>query len=326
MNGSSRISWSQVRVGIAVTVALIVLAVAIFFIGDTGAVFGERYRVIALMPSASGLIKGAGVRLAGQDVGKVDDISFVPVAERQNPDQVLRITMAINRSVQEQIRSDSEARIRTQGLLGDKVIDITPGSADLDILQEGDTIISAISIDYEQMLGSTAQVVDDLAVMLRNMRAIADSLLAGQGTAGRLLMDTSLYVELLNTSRSMNDFLGAVGRGEGALAQLAQDDQLYQDLRSVVAGLDTLTATLVSGDGTLSRLLTDDSLYANLNSTSARADSLLAAIEAGEGSLGQMLTDQELYESLLKLLVDVQAVVQELREDPRKYVPPIKVF
>jgi phospholipid/cholesterol/gamma-HCH transport system substrate-binding protein len=316
MNGSSRISWTQIRVGIAVTVALVVLSVAVFFIGETGAVFGERYRITALMPSATGLIQGGGVRLAGQDVGKVDDISFVPVAERQHPDHVLRITLAINRSVQEQIRSDSEAQ----------VIDITPGSPELGMLEEGDTIMSAIAIDYEQMLGSASALVDDLAVMLRNMRSIADSLLAGQGTAGRLLMDTSLYVELLTTSRSMNDFLSAVGRGEGALAQLAGDDQLYQDLRSVVAGMDTLTSTLVSGEGTLSRLLMDDSLYANLNSTSARADSLLASIESGEGTLGQMLTDQELYESLLKLLVDVQAIVQELRDNPRKYVPPIKVF
>jgi phospholipid/cholesterol/gamma-HCH transport system substrate-binding protein len=326
MNSTSRISWTQIRVGVAVTVALIVLSVAVFFIGETGAVFGERYNIVTLMPSANGLIRGAGVRLAGQDVGKVDEITFVPVRERQHPDHVLRITLAINRSVQEQIRFDSEARIRTQGLLGDKVIDLTPGDPALPVLEDGDTIASAIAIDYEQMLGSASQLVDDLAAMLRNMRSIADTLLAGQGTAGRLLMDTTLYAELLNTSRSMNSFLSAVGRGEGALAQLAQDDQLYQDLRSVVAGMDTLTATLISGEGTLSRLLTDDSLYTNLNSTSARADSLLGALESGEGTLGQMLNDQELYESLLKLLVDVQAVVTELRENPRKYVPPIKVF
>ncbi len=53
---------------------------------------------------------------------------------------------------------------------------------------------------------------------------------------------------------------------------------------------------------------------------------MLAALESGEGTLGQLISDQELYESLLKLLVDVQAVVNELRENPRKYVPPIKVF
>jgi phospholipid/cholesterol/gamma-HCH transport system substrate-binding protein len=326
MNGGSRVSWSQVRVGIAVTAALAVLAVAVFFIGETGAVFGERYRLVTLMPSANGLIEGASVRLAGQDVGKVDAIEFVPIAERGHPDHVLSITLAINRSVTEQIRADSEARIRTQGLLGDKVIDLTPGDPRLAILEEGDTITAALATDYEQMLGSASELVDDLAAILRNMRSLADTLLAGQGTAGRLLMDTTLYVELLETSRSMNRFLGIVGGGDGALAQLAQDDQLYQDLRSVVAGLDTLTASLVEGESTLSRLLTDETLYEKLVSTSARADSMLSNLESGEGTMGKLLTDQELYESLLKLMVDVQTVLTELRADPRKYVPPIKVF
>lgn len=326
MNGASRIRWSQVRVGLAVTFALVTLAAAVFFIGETGAVFGDRYNLTTLMPSANGLIEGAGVRLAGQDVGKVARIEFVPVEERRDPDHVLRITLAVDRSVREHIRTDSEARIRTQGLLGDKLIDVTPGSAEARILEEGDTIPSSAAIDYEQMLGSAFQLVDDLAVMLRNFRAIADSLLLGRGTAGQLLMDTTLYVELLNTSRSMSSFLSAVGKGEGALAQLAQDELLYEDLRSVIAGLDTLTETLISGEGTLSRLLMDETLYVELTSTSARADSLLAAIESGEGALGQLMTDQEVYERLLKLLIDVQKVVEELRQDPRKYIPPIRVF
>lgn len=326
MNGESRISWRQVRVGVAMVIALTLLGVAIFFIGETGAVFGDRYSLTTLMPSANGLLEGAGVRLAGQDVGKVARIEFVPVDERRHPDQVLKITLAIKRSVREQIRADSEARIRTQGLLGDKIIDMTPGSPEAPVLEEGDTIRSAAAIDYEQMLGSAFQVVDDLAVMLRNFREIADSLLAGRGTAGQLLMDSTLYVELLNTSRSMNEFLSAIGKGEGALARIAEDASLYEDLRSVIAGLDTLTATLISGEGTLSRLLTDETLYDRLASTSARADSLLVALESGEGALGQLMTDQELYESMLKLLVDVQKVVTELRENPRKYIPPIRVF
>ncbi len=326
MNGRSRISWSQIRVGLAVVVALALLAVAIFFIGETAAVFGERYHLTTLMASANGLPEGAGVKLAGQDVGKVDRIEFVPIEERLQPEHVLRITMSINTAVREHIRGDSEARVRTQGLLGDKIIDLTPGSPEAPILAAGDTVPSAIAVDYEQMLASASELVNDLAAVLRNMRTLADTLLAGQGTAGRLLMDTTLNVELLSTSRSMNEFLSAVGSGEGAFAQLAQDEQLWEDLRSVVAGLDTLTATLVSGEGTLSRLITDETLYLELATTSARADSLLSAIESGEGTLGQLVTDQELYESLLKLLVDVQNVVLELRQDPRKYVPPIKVF
>ena len=259
-------------------------------------------------------------------MGKVETIEFIPIENRHRSQDVLKITMSINVAVQQQIRGDSEARVRTQGLLGDKVIDLTPGSPEAPALTPGDTVPSAIAVDYEQMLASAAELVDDLSVMLRNMRSIADNLLAGHGTAGRMLMDTTLYAEMLSASRSMTEFLESVGDAEGAFAQLAQDDRLYQDLRSVVAGLDTLTMRLVDGDGTLSRLITDDSLYVQLVSTSARADSMLSAIESGEGTLGQLVTDQDLYESLLKLLVDVQAVVLELREDPRKYVPPIRVF
>ncbi|UCF21166.1 MAG: MCE family protein [Gemmatimonadota bacterium] len=326
MNAGSKLSWTQVRVGMAVTVALIVLAVSVFFIGETGAIFGERYRLITLMPSASGLIEGAGVRLAGQDVGKVDVIEFVPIAERGDPNHILRIELAIDLRVRDLIRGDSEARIRTQGLLGDKIIDVTPGTPDAPALEEGDTLQSAVAIDYEQMIASAAELVEDVSSILNNLRALADSMLAGRGTAGRLLMDTTLYIELLQTSRTLNEFLTAVGRGEGALAQLAQDTALYADLRSMVAGLDSLTLALTSGESTLSRLLTDDSLYLALTSSSARADSLLASLESGEGTMGQLLTDQELYDSLLKLLVDVQVVIEELRADPRKYVPPIKVF
>ena len=326
MNGSTRVTWRQVRVGAVITVALGLLALGVFFIGETGTVFGQRYGLTTLMPSATGLTSGANVRVAGQDVGKVAAIDFIAPEARTHPEHVLRITLAIDRSVREQIRADSEARIRTQGLLGDKIIDITPGSPAAPILQEGDTLRSAVAVDFDQMLASAADLVNDLGGLLHNFRIIADSLLAGQGTAGRLLMDTTLYVELIGTSRSLNEFLSAVGRGEGALARLANDDRLYEDLRSVVTGLDSLTWTLLEGEGTISLLLTDDSLYRRLVSTSTRADSMLQALERGEGTLGLMLTDQQIYEELLKLVVDVQAVVRELRESPRKYIPPIKVF
>lgn len=326
MNGSTYITWRQVRVGAVVTMTLLALAVSVFIIGETGQIFGERYDLTTLMPSSGGLIAGASVRLAGQDVGKVKSIDFVPLGERQAPDHVLRIVLAIDRGVRDQIRADSEARIRTQGLLGDKAIDISPGTSAAPVLEPGDTLRSAVAIDIEQMIASASVLVDDLAGLLRNFRVLADTLLAGQGTAGRLLMDTSLYVELLGTSRSLNEFLGAIGRGEGALAQLARDDRIYQDLRSVIAGLDTLTSAMLDGSGTLSLLLTDERLYDRLTSTTARADSILGTLEEGQGTLGQMLTDQQVYEQLLKLLVDVQALVTELRENPEKYIPPIRVF
>lgn len=318
--------WVKLRVGLLVVVALFTLALAIFFVGQVGVVFGARYRLVTLMPSASGLVEGAIVRLGGQDVGTVESIEFVPFAERGRPEDVLRITMAIDRRVREQIRSDSEARLLTQGLLGDKVIDIRPGTVDGRPLDEGDTLASARPVDLEELLRSASDALGSAVVLLAGFREIADALLRGDGTAGRILTDDALYRSFLEASRAMSGFLGSLRSEKSALGQLARDSTLYVDLRSAVAALDTVTQAILAGRGTLGRLIWSDTLYTKLVATSARADSILKRLEDGQGTAGLLLQDPDLYENLNKLAVDLQAVVEEFRAEPRKYVPPIKIF
>jgi phospholipid/cholesterol/gamma-HCH transport system substrate-binding protein len=324
MRGSLR--WLQLRVGLLVVFALTVLALAIFFIGRTGVVFGTRYRVVTLMPSASGLAEGAIVRVAGQDVGKVEAIEFIPFAERRRPDEVLRITMALDRRVRDQVRSDSEARLLTQGLLGDKVIDIRPGTLRGRVLEEGDTVPSAAPVDLEELVRSAADALGTTVELLSDVRAIADALLRGEGTAGLVLTDDRLYASLLEASESLTTFLAALNRGSGALGRLAQDSALYVDLRSAVAALDSVAGALAAGEGTLGRLLWSDTLYARLLGASVRADSLLRRLETGEGTAGKLVRDPDLYENLNKIVVDLQAILEEFRTNPRKYLPPVRVF
>ena len=145
-------TWEQVRVGLLILVALSVLSVGVFLVGDTGNVFGERYRLVTLVRSASGLVPGAAVQLAGQTVGQVDDIRFIPPDERPESREAVAIWLAINVDVRDQIREDSRAQVRTQGLLGDRLIDIRPGSSAARILQPGDTVASAASLDYDALL------------------------------------------------------------------------------------------------------------------------------------------------------------------------------
>lgn len=320
------IRWIQLRVGLVIVVALAVLALGIFFIGEVGVVYGARYRLITLMPSANGLVEGAVVRLGGQDVGKVEAIDFVPFAERRRPDEVLKITMGVDRRVKEQIRTDSEARLFTQGLLGDKLVDIRPGTAAGAVLEEGDTVRSAAPVDLEEILRSASDAMGSAVALLSDFREIADALVRGEGTAGRILTDDALYASFLNASRAMADFLGSLNAGAGTLGQLARDPILYVELRAAVAALDTLTQAVLGGEGTLGRLVWSDTLYTRLVATSARADSILRSLEAGEGTAGLLLSNPDLYENLNRLAVDLQAVVAEFRAKPRKYLPPIKIF
>lgn len=326
MRRSAPITWDQVRVGIVLIVALTILAAGIFFVGEMGAVFGDRYRLVTLMNSAAGLVQGAVVQVAGQPVGQVDEIEFIEPDRRPETGEAVAIWMAVDRKVQNLIRTDSKARVRTQGLLGDRLIDISPGSAENPVLQPGDTLPAAEALNYQELLDRASDAVTGLTTLVRNLSDITEGLLAGEGTMGQLVVDEALYRRLVSLSGSLDRFLtGAVG-GEGFLGRALRDDELYDRLVSAVASLDSLTERVVAGEGTMGRLVRSDSLYVALTEMAVRSDSLLRSLQEGRGSLGSLIVDDRLYEELLKTVADLNATLEDLRQQPRKYIPPVEVF
>jgi len=315
-----------VRVGLLILVALIVLSLGVFLVGDTGHVFGQRYRLVTLVRSASGLVPGAAVQLAGQTVGQVDEIRLIPPAEREGRRDAVAIWLAINVEVQDQIRADSRAQVRTQGLLGDRLIDIQPGSSQARVLQPGDTVPSAASLDYDALLAEGAEAVGDLTDVARNLSALTRGLLEGQGTLGRLVVDEALYDHMVMLAESLDTLVASAATPEGNLMRLLRDDTLYTAARSAVARFDTLTRSIVEGQGTLGQLVQSDSLYRELTATVSHADSLLAGLLAGEGSAGRLIEDPGLYEELLRTLVELNSILEDVRADPSRYVPDISVF
>lgn len=326
MRRSARVTWDQVRVGAAILVALAVLALGVFLIGEVGNVFGERYRLVTLMQSAAGLVQGAPVHLAGQPVGQVDEIALLAPEQRPASGQPVAVWMAIDERVQEQIRANSMARVRTQGLLGDKLIDIEPGSPPAPPLQPGDTLPSAPALNYQEVLDQASAAVQRLTNLVGNLSTATEGLLAGEGTAGQLLVDDALYHRLVALSGSLDAVLGQMATGEGTLGQMLASDTLYERLVSSAASVDSLTERILAGEGTLGRLVVSDSLYRSLTQLTVRSDSLLEAVQEGRGTLGQLVVDPTLYERVLQTLVDLNAMLEDLRENPRRYIPPVEVF
>ncbi len=326
MRRGAAVTWEQVRVGLLLLVALILLSVSVFLVGDTGNVFGQRYRLVTLVGSAAGLVPGAAVQLAGQTVGQVEAIQFISPERRPPEGEAVAIWLAINVDVQEQIRSDSRAQVRTQGLLGDRLIDIRPGSSDAHVLSPGDTVVSAASMDYDALLAEGAEAVGDLATVARNLSDLTHGLLEGRGTLGQLIVDDAMYTRLVGLAASLDSLAAAAAAPENSLMRLLRDDTLYVAVRSAASSFDTLTRSLVEGEGTMGRLIRSDSLYMELTSSVGRADSLLAALLGGEGSAGRLLTDEGMYEELLRTLVDLNAILADIRRDPQRFVPDISVF
>jgi ABC-type transporter Mla subunit MlaD len=158
MRRSPRITWDQLRVGLVIAVAVLVLGVAIYKLGEAANLFAKRYTLIAYLPDANGLREGGSVMVAGQLAGTVKKIEFLPVDA--DTTRNLRLTLAVDAGVRDQIRRDSRGKLRTLGLLGDKVFDITPGTPRTQPLNDGDTVTVVQALDYEAVIAQASGAVN----------------------------------------------------------------------------------------------------------------------------------------------------------------------
>ncbi|HEX7049423.1 MAG TPA: MlaD family protein [Longimicrobiales bacterium] len=325
-----QLEWSELRVGLFLIIGLALLGYAVYRVGDLFDVFADRYPLVMLVPAAAGLLEGAPVTLAGQRVGQVDAIDFLPVGAAE-PNH-LSIRLSISQEVQAQIRADSRARIRTQGLLGDRYVDISPGTPGAPVLSPGDTIPAIPPVDYEDLLASAAETLEEARQLVTELRAVTDGLLAGRGTLGRLLTDEALYDRMVGATGELRTLLAGINGADGTLGRLIRDPALYERIHGAVARIDSLGALILHGDGTLGRLVRDDDLYRQLTGVVGHADSTITSLGAslgaltdGEGTLQRFLTDPALYDEFLKAVIDLQTLINDIRANPKKYRPEVNV-
>ncbi|MBX6364777.1 MAG: MCE family protein [Gemmatimonadetes bacterium] len=325
------LGWSEVRVGVVILLALAILVLAIFNIGKLLNLFAKRYELITLLPAAVGLPRGAQVTLAGQRVGQVDAIDFIPVGQKRGGANI-RLRLAIAREAAEQIRANSTATLLSEGLLGDRYIDISPGSPSAPPLQPGDTIPFVPSPGIDELLVNANQAIDTAMIVVGNIRTITNRILRGQGTLGRAVNDETLYVQASAATIELRRTLVELNDPDGTFGRLAHDPALYHRLLQAVSRVDSLAAVVTAGQGTLGRLIHDDSLYAGLLGVVGRADTAVAGLSTlvgqaanQDGTLRRLLTDPALYDQFLKAVVDLQTLVREIRQNPRRFRPEVNV-
>ncbi|HET9986645.1 MAG TPA: MlaD family protein [Longimicrobiales bacterium] len=325
------IGWSEVRVGVVILVALAVLALAIFNIGKLLNLFAKRYELVTLLPSAAGLPRGAQVTLAGQRIGQVDAIDFIPVGQKRAGKNI-RLRLGIAREVADQIRTNSHATLLSQGLLGDRYVDITPGSPRAAPLHPGDTIPFVPSPGLDEILVNANQAIDTAMIVIDNVQTITHRVLRGEGTLGRVVNDETLYVQASAATIELRRTLVELNDPSGTFGRLAHDPALYNRLLRAVGRVDSLAAAVTAGQGTLGRLIYDDSLYSQLLGVVGRADTavtglsgLLGQAANRDGTFQRLLTDPQLYDQFLKAVIDLQTLVKDIRQNPKRFRPEVNV-
>lgn len=325
MRRSSFLTIEQLRVGAVSLVALGILLFGGYRLGQAAHLFSERYQLVAFVPNANGLRVGGTVTVAGQLAGTVKEITFL--APDADTTRNLRMIVEVDQAVREQIRADSKARLRTQGLLGDKVFDISPGTPRYAVLRANDTIPIAPSLDYDQIVQQASGAVGDVVGLTHDLRDVTGGIAKGEGTVGQLVTNRALYDQLTGTLEQTNRLIARMQNPNGTVGRLLDDPQLYRNLVRVTANVDSLTLAVAKSQGTVGRLLNDTTLYTRLVSVTANVDSLTRLMTQGNGLAAKLLTDQESYDRLNKTLTELNAILADVRKNPGRYTKGIiKVF
>ena len=303
---------SELRVGLLVIGAFAILLLAIFAVSGDLRLFGRAMTVKTYMSSIDGLRKGAEVRLSGRKIGSVKEINFsseIP-ADRNAPN-LIEVVMEIDSNISgrpagERIRSDSLAVLKSAGVLGDNVIDITPGTLSGQPVADGGQIPSLAQKSVGDIINASQQAVANLNAISGDIKEMTNDLREGKGSVGRFLNDEAFYVNLNKTVLQAESLVEAIRTGSGTAGQLVSNPQLYNQANETVAQLKRLTdqvnEQILAGRGTIGRLLKDEDIYnranglvGKLDETSARLERTMAKIERGEGNVGKLINDEKLY-------------------------------
>jgi len=311
MKRTDRVKWGELKVGILVMFGLFFLLWASFSGGGTS-IFYAKHDLYTLLSTSNGLVEGAPVRLSGVEVGKVGSITLVGESKK---DQV-RIHMRIEERVWSHIKADSRATLGTIGMLGDKYIEVSPGSEDLPDLKPGDTIPGHVAGDLLTVIDKAPDMIGNLQDLSDALAKLARHLEGQQGTIGKLLYSDSLYEALLAMSLDTRELLNRVS---------ADVPELTSRTHQTLDRLDELADKASDTSGTLGMILSSRKLYDRLDRASAGLDSLVADVKAGKGTAGALLKDEQLYADLHKTILDLQFLLKDIQENPKKYVT-FKIF
>ncbi|PIS28684.1 MAG: hypothetical protein COT43_05895 [Candidatus Marinimicrobia bacterium CG08_land_8_20_14_0_20_45_22] len=261
---------NKIKLGIFVIIGIAVLIVGIYFIGEGQQLFRQTFRLIGTFNDVAGLQAGNNVRLSGVNVGVVDLISIVS-------DTSVKVEIVIDERVRQFIRKDAMISIGSEGLMGNKMLIITPGTGDKKVIENNDIVQTSRPINLDDIFISLKSTIDNTSLIIQDLSSITSSLESGKGTVGRLLMDRSMAQNfdstIINLKEGSDGFKYLVDDVTGGFAQINIKDILLSlkttmDNTSRITGdLSLIVSNLQSGEGTLGKLLTDQALQQNIDST-----------------------------------------------------------
>jgi phospholipid/cholesterol/gamma-HCH transport system substrate-binding protein len=293
------LTWSGVKAGIVITLALAILLITVLFTGALTGLFEQKTSLYARFTNVEGLRPGAIVWLYGLESGEVRLINV--------DNNGALIKMSLNKSAFKLIRSDATAVIKSMGIMGDKFVEISPGSKGKQ-LPADDTICGMNIKSINEMISSSTSTLQQFDKLVESLAVLIDAVADSNGSIGKLISNTSLYDNFSAAAGSVKQVTDQISHSKGTLNRMIKDSALYVNLNNTIEELQEMTTTIRSTFGNIDAGMNNGSLAAAIFTETDLADSLRKTVS-----------------SYRNAAISINKLIQDIKANPKKYIS-IKVF
>jgi phospholipid/cholesterol/gamma-HCH transport system substrate-binding protein len=325
MNNQTSSVW---KLGIFVILGILLFIVTIYFIGTNRNLFGSNFSLNSEFKNVSGLKEGSNVRLSGINIGTVNKIEFIS-------DSLVLVKLFIKDEVQQFIKTDATASIGSDGLVGDKVLNISPGTTSNKSVKNNDVIASRRTIELEDIMYSIKKSADnaqdityqltDFSLKMNNKNGILNKVMTDQNFANSI---KKIIANLETSTNEIARFTPNINNTNGTILKLFTDKNmanrieiLVENLKKSSSDLNSFTSNMNSDNNVLSKLITDktfalslETTLKNLENSSKEFVKFTSKINDKNNVLSKFIDDKRLAKSIDSTIINLEEGAKGLNE------------
>lgn len=291
----------KIQLGLFVIIGLLLFVLAVYFIGDKQKMFGKTNHLTCVFNNVNGLQLGNNVRYSGVNVGTVRSIEMIS-------DTVIKVDMIIDKSIFSYIKKNAIAIIGSDGLVGNRIINILPRKGDSPSVQAGDAIKSINKVNTDDMLNTLDITNKNAALLTSDLLKITKQINEGKGTIGLLIKDSVIANEIKSTVYNLKK------TSQGTTALIDKVNQIVKniDQKNNLIGVlrDTAVASKIRNT-----IVNMDQSSKKINSVVQHLDATILNIKEGKGALNYLSNDPKLVRKIDSTMTNITTASFRLSED-----------
>jgi len=245
--------------------------------------------------------------MSGLEVGNVKSLHF----DMSDSLHAIRVECKVKKSVWPYITNKAKVQLGTIGFLGDKYVELVPGTLGGQPIEEGGVVPTEDVGNAPAMFRAGEDALKEAGSVVSNLDTLLTRMNQGEGTLGKLATDKELYTQLTALLKNLTVLSGDLQKNQ---------ERLVGSIERMSTSIADLTDKVNENSGTVGKLVSDPALYDNLAASSARLDSIMMKIDGAQGSMGLMVNDTALYVELTNLLNRANNLIADIERNPHRYL------